>query len=50
LNVMAGPGERAWLARDDPEHAWVKDGWPGEPIDPRLPFGGRASASGTPPQ
>ncbi|MFL5727759.1 MAG: 5-deoxy-glucuronate isomerase [Chloroflexota bacterium] len=50
LNVMAGPGERAWLARDDPEHAWVKDRWPGEPIDPRLPFGGRASASGTPPQ
>jgi 5-deoxy-glucuronate isomerase len=39
LNVMAGPGERAWRACDDPAHAWVKDGWAGHPIDPRLPFG-----------
>jgi 5-deoxy-glucuronate isomerase len=39
LNVMAGPGERAWRACDDPSHAWVKDGWPEEAIDPRLPFG-----------
>ena len=39
LNVMAGPGERAWRACDDPAHAWVKDGWAGETIDPRLPFG-----------
>ena len=23
LNVMAGPGERAWRAPDDPSHAWV---------------------------
>ena len=39
LNVMAGPGERAWRACDDPAHAWVKDGWTGQAIDPRLPFG-----------
>jgi len=39
LNVMAGPGERAWRACDDPAHAWVKDGWAGQAIDPRLPFG-----------
>jgi 5-deoxy-glucuronate isomerase len=38
LNVMAGPGERAWLFRDDPEHAWVRDTWPGQPADPRLPM------------
>jgi 5-deoxy-glucuronate isomerase len=39
LNVMAGPGERAWRAADDPAHAWVKGSWPDEAIDPRLPFG-----------
>jgi len=39
LNVMAGPGaERAWLIRDDPAHAWVREGWTDEPVDPRLPF------------
>jgi len=38
LNVMAGPGERAWQACDDPAHAWVKDGWAGQTIDSRLPF------------
>jgi len=36
LNVMAGPGERAWLATDDPHHAWVRAGWVGQPVDPRL--------------
>ena len=36
LNVMAGPGERAWLATDDPAHAWVRATWPGQPVDPRL--------------
>ena len=25
LNVMAGPGERAWRFTDDPEHAWIRD-------------------------
>jgi 5-deoxy-glucuronate isomerase len=40
LNVMAGPGdERAWLISDDPAHAWVRDTWADQPVDPRLPFG-----------
>ena len=39
LNVMAGPGERAWRACDDPVHAWVRDAWAGQAVDPRLPFG-----------
>jgi 5-deoxy-glucuronate isomerase len=39
LNVMAGPGpERAWRICDDPAHAWVRDTWPDQPIDPRLPM------------
>ena len=36
LNVMAGPGERAWLATDDPAHAWVRSTWLDQPIDLRL--------------
>jgi 5-deoxy-glucuronate isomerase len=40
LNVMAGPGdERAWLICDDPAHGWVRQTWPDQPVDPRLPFG-----------
>lgn len=39
LNVMAGPSpERAWLICDDPAHAWVRDTWDGQEIDPRLPL------------
>ena len=38
LNVMAGPGERAWRACDDPSHAWVRDAWAGQAMDPRVPF------------
>jgi 5-deoxy-glucuronate isomerase len=38
LNVMAGPGDRAWLISDDPAHAWVRDTWPDQPVDPRLPL------------
>ncbi|MBW8761272.1 MAG: 5-deoxy-glucuronate isomerase [Microbacterium sp.] len=39
LNVMAGPDpEREWLIADDPAHAWVRDAWASQPIDPRLPF------------
>ena len=38
LNVMGGSGERAWLIEDEPEHAWVRDTWAGQPVDPRLPF------------
>ncbi len=42
LNVMAGPGEkRVWLICDDPAHAWVRDTWAGQPVDPRLPLRGR---------
>jgi 5-deoxy-glucuronate isomerase len=39
LNVMAGPGDRAWLICDDPDHAWVRGTWAGQPVDPRLPMG-----------
>lgn len=39
LNVMAGPGRRAWLACDDPAHAWVRDTWAMQEIDPRLVTG-----------
>ncbi|MEV0182698.1 5-deoxy-glucuronate isomerase [Streptomyces sp. NPDC050625] len=39
LNVMAGPEpERAWLIRDHPDHAWIRDTWPDRPVDPRLPL------------
>ncbi|MFF0117079.1 5-deoxy-glucuronate isomerase [Streptomyces prasinus] len=39
LNVMAGPeDERAWLICDHPDHAWIRDTWPDQPVDPRLPF------------
>lgn len=39
LNVMAGPGpERAWRIVDDPAHAWVRDSWAHEDVDPRLPL------------
>jgi 5-deoxy-glucuronate isomerase len=48
LNVMAGPGERAWLICDDPAHAWVRANWDTERIDPRLPFyGGDGTEGGT---
>lgn len=39
LNVMAGPGEeRLWLICDDPSHAWVRQTWAGQDVDPRLPL------------
>jgi 5-deoxy-glucuronate isomerase len=38
LNVMAGPGERAWRFQDDPPHAWIRDTWSGQEMDPRLPM------------
>ena len=38
LNVMAGPGTgRAWMILDDPAHAWIRDTWQGQGVDPRLP-------------
>jgi len=36
LNVMGGAGERQWLATLDPAHAWVRDTWAVQPVDPRL--------------
>ncbi len=42
LNVMAGPGERAWRICDDPVHAWVRDSWEHEDVDARLPLAGGA--------
>jgi 5-deoxy-glucuronate isomerase len=44
LNVMAGPGERAWRAPDDPVHGWVRGTWADQAIDPRLPFGRERTA------
>jgi 5-deoxy-glucuronate isomerase len=42
LNVMAGPAaERAWVIRDDPAHAWVRETWVDQEVDPRLPFASR---------
>jgi 5-deoxy-glucuronate isomerase len=45
LNVMAGPGERAWRFTDDPAHAWIRETWAGQAVDPRLPM---TSAGGGP--
>lgn len=37
LNVMAGPGEeRAWRICDDPAHAWIRETWTQQGVDPRL--------------
>lgn len=39
LNVMAGPyPDRAWLICDHPDHAWIRDTWPAQPVDARLPL------------
>ena len=38
LNVMAGPGERAWRFTDDPAHAWIRATWADQQIDSRLPM------------
>ncbi|MET0991092.1 MAG: 5-deoxy-glucuronate isomerase [Lacisediminihabitans sp.] len=50
LNVMAGPADaegrdRAWLISDDPQHAWIRQSWNDEAVDPRLPFGARDATS-----
>jgi 5-deoxy-glucuronate isomerase len=51
LNVMAGPDpERVWLISDDPDHAWVRDTWTGQEIDPRLPFPAQPAQSDEPDQ
>ena len=36
LNVMAGPGERAWKITDHPDQAWVRVTWADQAPDPRL--------------
>lgn len=39
LNVMAGPDpDRVWQISDDPAHAWIRETWNGQDIDPRLPY------------
>ena len=45
LNVMAGPVERRWQFRDDPQHGWVRGTWAGEEIDARLPMTGSHTGS-----
>ena len=37
LNVMAGT-VREWNFVDDPDHAWIRDTWADQEIDPRLPM------------
>jgi 5-deoxy-glucuronate isomerase len=38
LNVLAGPGaERSMDFCDDPGHAWIRDSWAGQQLDPRCP-------------
>lgn len=37
LHVLAGP-RRAWLTRDDPAYAWVRQTWTTQVVDPRLPL------------
>jgi 5-deoxy-glucuronate isomerase len=47
LNVMAGPGpERAWRIVDDPQHAWIRETWAAEDVDPRLPLHPPAGQNG----
>jgi 5-deoxy-glucuronate isomerase len=39
LNVMAGPNpERTMAIVDDPDYAWIRASWEGEPTDPRCPM------------
>lgn len=38
LNVLAGPApERSMAFCDDPAHAWVRESWADQPLDPRCP-------------
>jgi len=39
LNVLAGDAlPRTMAFCDDPSHAWIRDSWSGQEIDPRLPL------------
>jgi len=47
LNAMAGPGEeRAWRFCDHPDHAWIRDTWTAQNVDPRLPLSAARGRSG----
>ena len=46
VTTSVGPGdERQWKICDDPAHAWVRDSWPEQTVDPRLPLYGSAGRS-----
>jgi 5-deoxy-glucuronate isomerase len=39
LNVLAGPNsKRSMDFCDDPEHAWLRESWKDQMVDPRLPW------------
>ncbi|SEM34789.1 5-deoxy-glucuronate isomerase [Rhodococcus maanshanensis] len=39
LNVMSGTGTgRSWRIVDDPAHAWIRQTWRSQDMDPRLPL------------
>jgi 5-deoxy-glucuronate isomerase len=39
LNVLAGDASPRTMAFcDDPTHAWIRDSWAAQPLDPRLPL------------
>ena len=41
LNVLAGPAQQRTMAFcDDPAHAWIRQSWDGQELDPRLPMSG----------
>ena len=47
LNVLAGPAEQRTMAFcDDPAHAWIRQSWDGQRLDPRLPMSGSAASEG----
>ena len=46
LNVLAGPGsERSMAAADDPQLAWTRAAWEGQPTDPRCPWWGAVTCA-----
>jgi 5-deoxy-glucuronate isomerase len=45
LNVLAGPAAQRTMAFcDDPNHAWIRDTWRSQAVDPRLPLTSVAAA------
>ncbi len=47
LNVLAGPAEQRTMAFcDDPAHAWIRQSWDGQRLDPRLPMSGSGASEG----